>query len=204
MQAPAHALPDLVAGIVPADELEQAHQAGVLAWLESTRDIYRRGKPATPPRHLVSYGVLIDPDEQSLFLVDHRLAGLWLPPGGHVEPGEDPADTVRRETREELDIEAEFSIAGPAPVFLTVTRTAGAGRHTDVSLWYVISGNASSPIRLDDREFAGGRWWAPAELQSADPAMFDPHLGRFLAKIRSGTAGRPAATASPQDRLSDC
>ncbi len=122
----------------------------------------------------------------SVFLVDHRLAGLCLPPGGHVEPGEDPADAVRREALEELSIEADFSVTCVVPVFVTVTRTVGLGRgHTDVSLWYVISGNAQSPIRLDPREFAGGRWWTAAEMESADPAMFDPHFGRFTAKIRS-------------------
>ena len=184
MHASPRAVRDLLAGIVPADELEQAHQADVLRWLDNTRDIYRRSKPATPPRHLVSYAVLLDPQDASVFLVDHRLAGLWLPPGGHVEPGEDPADTVRRESMEELGIQAEFSLAGAVPVFVTVTRTAGAGSHTDVSLWYPISGTVRSPIRLDAREFAGGRWWTAAELESADPALFDPHLGRFLAKIR--------------------
>lgn len=31
---------------------------------------------------------------------------MWLPPGGHVEPGEDPWQTVVRECREELHIDA--------------------------------------------------------------------------------------------------
>lgn len=186
MPTPPGAVRELVASITPADELEQAHQAAVLEWLERTQDIYRRQKPATPPKHLVSYAVLVDPHNMSVFLVDHRVAGLCLPPGGHVEPGEDPADTVRREVLEELSIKADFSITGALPVFVTATRVGGpATGHTDVSLWYVISGNPRSPICLDPREFAGGRWWTAAELQSADPALFDPHLSRFTAKIRS-------------------
>ncbi len=186
MQTPPGAVRELVARIPPADELERTHQADVLEWLEGTPDIYRRRKPATPPKHLVSYAVLLDPRDVSVFLVDHRLAGLCLPPGGHVEPGEDPADTVRREVMEELSIRADFSITGALPVFVTVTPTVGpGGGHTDVSLWYVISGNGQSPIRLDPREFAGGRWWTPAEIESAGPALFDPHLSRFTAKIRS-------------------
>jgi 8-oxo-dGTP diphosphatase len=182
---PVPAVRDLVEAITPADDLERDHQAGALQWLDSTDDIYRRRKPATPPKHLVCYTVLADPGDGALFLVDHRLAGLALPPGGHVEPGEDPAGTVRREAMEELGLEADLSIAGPRPMFVTVTRTGGRdGGHTDVSLWYVIAGRRRSQIRLDEREFTGGRWWTTAEIESADPAGFDPQLGRFAAKLR--------------------
>lgn len=153
----------MVAGIVPVDETEVAHQRHALSWLDSTRDVYRRARPATPPRHLVSYAVLTDPADLSVFLVDHRLAGLCLPPGGHVEPAEDPALTASREVAEELGIEADFSLAGEQPVFLTVTPTvpsaADAG-HTDVSLWYLLAGHRALPVTLDPREFSGGRWWS--------------------------------------------
>jgi len=182
MPEPPQEVRELVTGIVPADDLESAHRSDTLRWLGATRDIYRRARPATPPRHLVSYAVLLNPRDLSLFLVDHRLAGLRLPPGGHVEPGENPAGTARRETMEELRIEADFSVAGPRPAFLTVTDTVGAGRHTDVSLWYVIAGDRQTPVRLDPREFTGGRWWTPAQIAAEGPASFEPHLARFLAK----------------------
>jgi len=182
MPEPPQEVRELVTGIVPADDLESAHRSDTLRWLGATRDIYRRARPATPPRHLVSYAVLLNPRDLSLFLANHRLAGLRLPPGGHVEPGENPAGTVRRETMEELRIEADFSVAGPRPAFLTVTDTVGAGRHTDVSLWYVIAGDRQTPVRLDPREFTGGRWWTPAQIAAEGPASFEPHLARFLAK----------------------
>ncbi len=40
----------------------------------------------------------------------HRL-GRWLPPGGHVEPDEDPLQAVLREVQEELGLDVEV-IAG--------------------------------------------------------------------------------------------
>jgi 8-oxo-dGTP pyrophosphatase MutT (NUDIX family) len=175
----------LVAAIEPFDDTERAHQADTLAWLASTNDIYRRARPATPPRHLVSYAVLADPRDGSVFLVDHRLSGLWLPAGGHVEPQEEPADTAEREAREELGIEADFSVAGRRPVFVTVTPTTGPDPHTDVSLWYLLAGQRGMPITLDPREFSGGRWWTGPQLESADPALFDPCMGRFLARLRA-------------------
>ena len=184
---------DLVAALTPVDELERVHRTQVLDWLAGTDDVYRRVKPATPPQHLVSYVVPVDPADGSVLLVDHINAGLWLPPGGHVEPGEDPAVTAAREVEEELGLRG----VPEGPVFLTVTRTVGldAG-HTDVSLWFVLpcdrhavpeltaapalAGHACSPPAP---EFNAVRWWTRDELAAADAARFDPHFFRFLAKL---------------------
>ena len=51
-------------------------------------------------------------EEQSLFLVTRRLprthlAGMWEFPGGKIDPGEPHADALRRELREELDVDAD-------------------------------------------------------------------------------------------------
>jgi ADP-ribose pyrophosphatase YjhB (NUDIX family) len=180
---------DLVSALVPVDELEAEHRSDVLRWLRSTDDVYRRVKPATPPRHLVSYVVLVDPTDGSILLVDHINAGLWLPPGGHVEPGEHPARTAGREAQEELGINSDASDEQPA--FLTVTRTVGidAG-HTDVSLWFLLAGHRGQPLTLDRSEFREARWWSPAEVDAADPTRFDPHLLRFVAKLSSRSLAR--------------
>lgn len=37
----------------------------------------------------------------------HRKIGMWLPAGGHIEPGEDPVEATLREVREEFAVEAE-------------------------------------------------------------------------------------------------
>ena len=79
----------MVSAIEAGDDLEADHRADVLSWLATSDDIFRRVKPATPDKHLVSYVCLVDPDDGSTLLVDHINAGLWLPPGGHVELDED-------------------------------------------------------------------------------------------------------------------
>ena len=176
-------LRDLVSGPRPYDDLEAAHRTDTLAWLAATEDVYRRVKPATPPRHLVSYVVPTDPDSRDVLLVDHRNARLWLPPGGHVEPGEDPARTAVRELDEELGVTG----AAAEPAFLTVTDTVGVDAgHTDVSLWYVATVARDEPLTVDTGEFVGVRWWTREEIAAADPGRFDPHLGRFLAKTAAG------------------
>lgn len=173
--------------IEPWDDVEATHRADALAWMRGRECIWRLEKPATPPKHLVAYFLLVDPAAGRCLLVDHRKARLWLPTGGHVEPDEDPAATVRREAREELGIEPSL-LDGLAsnPLFVTQTTTVGidAG-HVDVSLWYVCRADATTPIDADPTEFSDARWWDLAALPTADPSGFDPHLPRFVAKLTS-------------------
>jgi 8-oxo-dGTP diphosphatase len=182
---------EMVSRLRPIDEVETAHRMRVLDWLSRTDDVFRRVKPATPAQHLVSYVVPVDPADGSVLLVDHVNAGLWLPPGGHVEVDEHPALTARREVHEELGLVAVGPALDKRPTFLTVTRTVGVDAgHTDVSLWFVLDCDQGQALSPDRGEFHRVRWWTPAELRAADPARFDPHLRRFLDKLETHRAIR--------------
>src|SRR5258708_1773347 len=168
-----------VASIQPWDALEEIHQVDTLAWIDSGAPLFRIAKPATPPRHLVSYFAVIDGRE--ILLVDHKSAQLWLPPGGHVEPGEHPRDTVVRELREELGFVAGHYIAQPLMITCTTTVDLTSG-HIDVSLWYVVTAPRTQRVNYDEHEFAGVCWFRYSDVPLH---RSDPHLARFLAKLRS-------------------
>jgi len=173
-----------VAAIATLDDLEAAHKQDVLDWIASGAPIFRIAKPDNPPKHLVSYFVLVDPEQSSILLVDHIKAQLWLPSGGHVEQDEDPVQTVRREAKEELRKEAVFLKNDPRPLFVTVTKTVGlTAGHTDVSLWYVIRGSKHEFIDFDRTEFNDIEWFSFDEILASDPSIFDPHLQRFTRKL---------------------
>lgn len=164
--------------IEPLDPVEEAHRADALAWVASGAPIFRVARPATPPKHLVAYFVVVDAGH--VLLVDHRNAQLWLPTGGHVECDEDPRVTVVRELEEELGLTIDLKSVGP-PVMVTVTETVGlTSGHTDVTLWYVVPGDRSAALAFDRDEFEDVRWFAFAE---APTERCDPHLGRFMAKL---------------------
>lgn len=52
--------------------------------------------------HFCSFFVPVYLPTMEIFVGHHIKANEWIPPGGHIEPGELPVDTVRREFIEEL------------------------------------------------------------------------------------------------------
>jgi 8-oxo-dGTP diphosphatase len=171
------AIREEIVSIEPFDALERVHCHDALAWIDSGAQLCRLQKPAIPPKHLVSYFVLVDRDH--VLLVDHKNAELWLPSGGHVEPGEHPRATVVRELGEELGLNLT---EGPgAPLMLTATETVGSSAgHTDVSLWYVIDADRRLALEFDTQEFHSVRWF---HFDDAPVSRSDPHLARFLGKL---------------------
>lgn len=189
------AIREEAASIVAFDALEHAHCVEVLAWIDSGVELCRTQKPATPPKHLVSYFVLVDRDH--LLLVDHKNAQLWLPSGGHVEPGEHPRATVARELREELGLALTRTLEGP--LMMTVAETVGiTAGHFDVSLWYVVNADRGVALKFDEEEFHSVRWFPFSE---APVSRSDPHLGRFLQKLTSTRRSTPslAMTCAPDE-----
>lgn len=168
-----------LAMVEPHDSLEQEHLAEALAWVDSGAELCRISKPATPPKHLVSYFAVVDGDH--ILLVDHRNAQLWLPTGGHVEPGEHPRDTVVRELKEELSLVPVRPVGAPLMVTCTTTVGLTAG-HRDVSLWYVVEASRKKPLTFDEQEFNAVRWFPFNEVPFE---RSDPQMRRFVEKLGS-------------------
>ncbi len=100
-------------------------------------------RPTAPTRDLaVSVFVVW---RRRVLLHEHRRLGVWLPPGGHVEPDELPDDAAVREVLEEAGVRVtlvgEPPIAAPGPRQLTRPRgvqleTIHEGHeHVDLIYW---------------------------------------------------------------------
>jgi 8-oxo-dGTP diphosphatase len=177
---------DIIDHIEPLDRQERSAVAQVRSWIGDGRDLFRGQEPATPPQHLAVFFVLVDSVRRSLLLVDHKKAGLWLPTGGHVEPGEDPRSAATREMAEELGTRAALvaSIA-TLPLFLTITKTTGHDSHTDISLWYVTAGDERMWIDPDPAEFNGHRWQSFDSVVETEVDKVHPDMHRFMEKLTS-------------------
>jgi len=134
----------------------------------------------------VAYAVLIDLEERAVLLGDHRLAGRWLPTGGHVDPGEHPADAAARELVEELAIEPRPLAPDRRPILVTRTTVTNVGEtssHVDVSLWFAFRAPITIGLHPDPNELAAIRWWPIDEVVHGPGTRFEPNLPRFLAKL---------------------
>lgn len=177
---------DRVAAVSPFDAKEAGDQEDILKWIASGAPLFRTERPAIPPRHLAVYAALVDEFNHSIMLVDHLKARLWLLPGGHVDESEDPRWSAEREVLEELGISPKFHEKfADQPFFLSVSRTKGAGSHTDVALWFIFRGDSAAEIRPDLSEFSEIRWFGFDGRTDWPDSRFDPQMNRFVRKLTS-------------------
>ncbi len=62
-------------------------------------------------RHFTATGFVVQGD--STLLHWHKRLQQWMPPGGHIEPDEDPVAAVLREIREETGLAAQVIALNP-------------------------------------------------------------------------------------------
>lgn len=66
---------------------------------------YGMSRPSGTIRHFTASGYVVH--SRRALLHWHPKVGAFLPPGGHIEPNEDPAEAVRREVKEETGLSIE-------------------------------------------------------------------------------------------------
>ena len=99
-------------------------------------------------RHFTATGFLVSGD--SVLLHWHAKVLEWLPPGGHIEPNEDPVQAVLREIQEETGLKAEiygapylkesmgfpYAIAEPRHVLIENINDPVDGVHQHIDMIY--------------------------------------------------------------------
>jgi 8-oxo-dGTP pyrophosphatase MutT (NUDIX family) len=140
------------------------------------------------PTHVTGSAIVLGP--RGVLLHRHKRLGLWLQPGGHLEPGESPWDAAMREAREETGLDLRWvpaSERGQAPPLVHVDVHEGGRGHTHLDLRYqmVVAGSDEPHPPPGESQDVGWFSWADAT------ELADPGLAGFLrqaASVRSGRA----------------
>jgi 8-oxo-dGTP pyrophosphatase MutT (NUDIX family) len=128
----------LLLGRRPHDAKEDADRRAMLDFLRTLPEPFSHDQPRA---HFTASALVVDPARESTALVHHRKLGIWVQPGGHLDPDDATYEQAAlREVREELGLEGE--IADPRPLHLDVHEipTPPAHLHLDVRFLVVASG----------------------------------------------------------------
>jgi 8-oxo-dGTP pyrophosphatase MutT (NUDIX family) len=127
------------------------------------------------PVHVTASGIVVGP--RGVLLHRHRLLGIWVAPGGHIDAGETPWEAAVRETSEETGLTVTHCCDAPRLVHVDVH--AGPRGHTHLDLSYLLNGGDGDPAPPPDesQEIAWFAWTDAAAV--ADHRMAG--ILRFLA-----------------------
>lgn len=165
-----------------------ATEAGfVERMLELTRSEGADDRSHFAPGHFTASAFVLSPDRQELVLIHHKKLGIWVQPGGHVEPvDEDLIGAARREVEEEVGLaELEpLSSPGRSPLFdvdihlIPARKAEPAHEHFDLRFAFV----AQTRELVLSEEVADLRWVPLSDVQQLG---CDESVLRAVRKLRT-------------------
>ena len=173
---------ELLRAYSPADGREASYRERMLELLASDRPFARS---QFVPGHFTASAIVLSPQRDAALLIFHGKLGLWLQPGGHVDPDDAGLlEAARREVGEEVGItELDAADGGildldihPIPPF----KSDPAHEHFDVRFVFVAR---SRDFRESD-EVGGARWVALREMELVTR---DASVLRAIGKVRGQT-----------------
>ncbi|HUC38317.1 MAG TPA: NUDIX domain-containing protein [Acidimicrobiales bacterium] len=144
----------------PSDEREVEARSRILEALDT---LERPFDEDADPVHVTGSAVVVG--RRGTVLHVHRRLGRWMQPGGHVDPGETPADAALRESREETGLDLSHPSAGARLIHVDVHSAANGHTHLDLRYLLLAPDEEPSPPAGESPEV---RWctWEEAETLS--------------------------------------
>lgn len=163
---------DLLGAHRPVDAEEVAALAEVLrVFAETPASVDLFSKHQCSPGHVTTSAIVLDAALDHVLLIDHPGLGLWVQPGGHVDPSDgSPRAAALRELLEETGLD-EGSVE-PAAVDSPLADVAvhavpdglkGQPAHAHYDLRFGFRVRADTAVCLRSGDGVGGARWVPVD-----------------------------------------
>lgn len=148
------------------------------AKLRRAQSLYTRGDGATI--HLCSFAVPYDRGAGRIYLGHHIKANAWIPPGGHLEPGEIPSVAALRECEEELGYHASREDLEPWDLSVSEIIPARPACNWHYDVWYLVHMSERN-LTPDKSEFYSAGWFSLEEAVAKTAQ--NPQFSAILVKL---------------------
>lgn len=146
---------DLAAAVAARSPVDERERRSIERFAAELARLARPFDEDADPVHVT--GSAIVTGARGVVLHLHKRLGLWLQPGGHLNPGEDPADAALREAVEETGLDLVH--AGHPPAIVHVDAHDGPKGHFHLDVRYVLTATTDADPKPPPHESQDCRWF---------------------------------------------
>lgn len=137
---------------------ERANAEPALSLIRESEDPFSRSNLSG---HITGSAFVVDVAESKALLIHHAALGIWIQPGGHVDPGERPVDAALRETLEETGVAGK--LLSPQIFDMDIHEIPANPRkdepaHYHVDVRYLVAADSRQSVEINEQECHGFSW----------------------------------------------
>ncbi len=150
------------------------------AWQDLKNGSQVHTKKEGNTRHYCAFFLPYDQSTGKIYLGHHIKADDWIPPGGHIEPGETPSATAVREMQEELGVSITKDMLVPLTLSVKPINRPETGCVTHYDVWHLVNIKEQSFDYLKSEYHAAG-WFTISE--GVSKITKNPDFAGIIAKL---------------------
>jgi 8-oxo-dGTP pyrophosphatase MutT (NUDIX family) len=168
---------ELLAAVVARTPVDEREERSIERFAAELNRLERPYDEDADPVHVTGSAFVVS--TRGIVLHLHKRMGLWLQPGGHIDPGESPADAALREAVEETGL-VRLHHPPDGPRLVHVDAHDGPRGHFHLDVRYVFEAPADAEPKPPPGESPDCRWFDWDEAL----AVADPGLAGYLRHAR--------------------
>lgn len=169
---------ELLAEVTARTPVDERERVSIERFVAELGRLKRPYDEHADPVHVTGSAIVVHP-ERGIVLHLHKRMGRWFQPGGHIDPGESPADAALREATEETGLAGLHHPPG-GPQLVHVDVHDGPRGHVHLDLRYLFEAPTADDPAPPPDESPDCRWFDWDEAL----AVADEGLAGYLRDAR--------------------